>query len=38
VSILTVMLIVIFVLVVIPIVYWIGLGVSRLVRQRGHGA
>jgi hypothetical protein len=38
VSIFTAMLIVILVLVVIPIIYWIGLGLSRLVRHRGRGA
>jgi hypothetical protein len=37
-SIFTAMLIVVFVLVVIPLLYWIGLGLSRAVRQRGRGA
>jgi len=36
-TIFTVMLIVVFVLVVIPILYWIGLGLAQLIRHAGGG-
>jgi hypothetical protein len=38
VSIFTASLLIIFILVVLPILYWIGLGVRNLIRHLGRGA